>query len=176
MQSISNFRMIMLVFIVACIGILTFHLINKREVAETPALSTELVTVVEAEKIPEERPAKPSTEVKPAKAAQTLQEITTKTGLDELLSNSDKPVVVKFFATWCPPCRALTPIYKASAGELSHKAYFAEIDIDKFAEKDHLDSLGVQSLPTIILFKDGKEVKRLQSLSGKALAKELEAL
>lgn len=176
MQNISNFRMIMLVFVVACIGILTFHLINRREVAETSSLNTELVTVVEAAKIPEERPAKPSTEVKPAKAAQALQEITTKAELDELLSNSDKPVVVKFFATWCPPCRALAPIYKASAGELSHKAYFAEIDIDKFADKDHLESFDVQSIPTIILFKNGKEMKRLSSLSGKALAKELDAL
>ncbi|MBS1986449.1 thioredoxin fold domain-containing protein [Candidatus Dependentiae bacterium] len=176
MQSISNFRMIMLVFIIACIGILTFHLINRREADRTSFSNTELVTVVEAEEIPAERPAQPSTEVKPAKAAQTLQEITNKAELDELLSNTDKPVVVKFFATWCPPCKALTPIYKASAGELSHKAYFAEIDIDQFAEKDHLDSLGVQSLPTIILFKDGKEAKRLNSLSGKALAKELDSL
>lgn len=176
MTNMSTQKIIILLCAAGCIGLVTWHLMKQQPLTETP-LQSEIVTVVDAVVPTEQLPAKPSLDEKPEKAAQPLLEITSKAALDELLSNTDKPVVVKFFATWCPPCRGIKKLFAQNANELSHKAYFAEIDIDKFGDKTHLEKFNVQTIPTIVFFKKGDEAKRIQEIKSNSQIKdELESL
>jgi thioredoxin len=69
-----------------------------------------------------------------------------------------KPVVVKFSAPWCPPCKKMAPIVHQIAQQFSSKALFVETDIDKY---ELLANKYIQSIPTIIVFKEGKELLRI---------------
>src|SRR3712207_4668028 len=66
--------------------------------------------------------------------------------------------VVDFFATWCGPCNMLGPVFAEVAEELKDDAFFAKIDIDQSMEV--AQEYGVNTVPTVIFFKDGVEVKR----------------
>ncbi len=67
--------------------------------------------------------------------------------------------LVDFYATWCGPCRMIAPIVEQLAGMVHDKARIAKIDIDQ-AQNVTAD-LQITSVPTLILFKDGKEMKRV---------------
>jgi len=69
------------------------------------------------------------------------------------------PVLVDFWAEWCGPCKALAPKLDEIAGELNGSAKIVKVDID--ANPDTPTQYGVRGIPTMILFKDGKEVDRL---------------
>jgi len=74
-------------------------------------------------------------------------------------------VLVDFFATWCGPCKMLGPVIEELANEYSGKAKIAKIDVD---QGPHVaGEFGVQSIPTIIIFKDGQEVDRMIGFQGK---------
>jgi len=73
--------------------------------------------------------------------------------------------VVRFWATWCRPCLALEPIYTEVAGDLSAKAAFGEVDIDQ--APDVARAFGIRSVPTVLLFKDGKPVDMIVGLKPK---------
>lgn len=70
--------------------------------------------------------------------------------------------LVDFYADWCGPCRMLTPILEKVAGEMEGRVSFAKLDID--SEQKSASQFQVTSVPTLILFKDGKEVNRLVGL------------
>ena len=70
--------------------------------------------------------------------------------------------LVDFFAAWCGPCRSLAPIIEEVAQHFQNKAVVAKIDID--TEQKTAAEYQVTSVPTMILFKDGKEVDRLTGL------------
>ncbi len=70
--------------------------------------------------------------------------------------------LVDFFAAWCGPCRSLAPIIEEVAQHFQNKAVIAKIDID--SEQKTAAEYQVTSVPTMILFKDGKEVDRLIGL------------
>ena len=70
--------------------------------------------------------------------------------------------LVDFYADWCGPCRMLAPVIEEVAGEMGDKAKFTKIDIDKHQKT--ASAMQVTSVPTVILFKDGKEVNRLVGL------------
>lgn len=72
---------------------------------------------------------------------------------------SDKLVVMDFFATWCGPCKMLTPIFESLNEKMSDKVDFAKIDIDKSLEV--AQKYKIVSVPTVIIFKDGKEIQRI---------------
>ena len=67
--------------------------------------------------------------------------------------------VVDFFATWCGPCKMLTPIFESLSKEMSDKVDFAKIDIDRSLEV--AQEYEIVSVPTMIIFKNGKEVQRI---------------
>ncbi|QNG20736.1 thioredoxin [Rhodococcus triatomae] len=86
--------------------------------------------------------------------------------------DSDKPVLVDFWATWCAPCKLIAPVLEEIAGEYADKLTIAKLDVDEnpSAARD----FQVMSIPTLILFKDGKPINKVVGTKGKAaLLKEL---
>lgn len=79
-------------------------------------------------------------------------------------------VVVDFFATWCGPCKQLAPALAKLADELSH-VFFVKVDTDNHAGIG--SKYGVKGLPTIIIFKDGKEIGRLTGYAGDMTIKKI---
>ncbi len=78
--------------------------------------------------------------------------------------NSDKLVLVDFWAAWCGPCQVLSPVIKELAGEVE-KAKIAKLNVDE--NQEIAKKYQVQSIPTIILFKDGEPVERLIGVRSK---------
>lgn len=85
-----------------------------------------------------------------------LERVNTETFNTEVLQ-SDKPVLVDFFATWCGPCKMLAPVMEELAAEISDTK-IVKLDIDQSPEI--AAEYGVMSIPTLILFRDGKPVKQ----------------
>ena len=71
---------------------------------------------------------------------------------------AQKPVLVDFWASWCAPCRMIAPVVAALAEELGEKVKVMKMDID--ANPQTPMQLGIQSIPTVIIFKDGKPAER----------------
>ncbi len=76
-----------------------------------------------------------------------------------------KTVLVVFGASWCGPCRAMAPVIREIMDELGSRAKILEMDID--SEKNLAMDYMVQSIPTLILFKNGVEIKRLVGTQSK---------
>jgi thioredoxin 1 len=77
---------------------------------------------------------------------------------EQSVLKSDEPVLVDFWAEWCSPCRMIAPIVEDIAGEFATTAKVFKMDID--ANPQTPMSLGIMSIPTVILFKGGVAVER----------------
>lgn len=73
--------------------------------------------------------------------------------------------LVDFYADWCGPCRQIAPIVEELADELKGTAHIAKVDVETAPET--ASGFGVTSIPTLILFKDGKELKRVVGIKDK---------
>lgn len=99
----------------------------------------------------------------------------TDTNFDELVVNSDKPVLVDFWAEWCGPCRMITPLVVELACEYEGKAVVGKVDVDD--NPGITAKYGVRNIPTILFFKNGQVVdKQVGAVPKQALALKLEAL
>lgn len=72
--------------------------------------------------------------------------------------DGDKPVLVDFFATWCGPCKTMSPIIETVGKEMSNHIRVLKIDVDK--NQNAAIKFGIQSVPTFIVFKKGQIVWR----------------
>jgi thioredoxin 1 len=78
---------------------------------------------------------------------------------EQRVLHSTLPVIVDFTADWCPPCRALAPLYAKLSDTYQGKLQFAKMDSDQ--NKLVPASYGIQGLPTLVLFADGKQIGRV---------------
>jgi thioredoxin 1 len=94
-----------------------------------------------------------------------MNELTDST-FDEFVAGADLPVLVEFSAAWCGPCKMLAPILHQLAAEQAGRLLVGEIDVDKNPETQR--RYGVMSMPTMVLFVNGQEERRLVGARGKA--------
>jgi len=90
--------------------------------------------------------------------------------ISEIL-RSDKPVIVDFWANWCAPCHAMTPTLKRVAKEFEDQVTFAKVNVD--SNRDLASQFKVRSIPTIILFKHGKEWDRFSGVKNHSEMKKI---
>jgi len=92
--------------------------------------------------------------------------VLTKDNFDQVISTSDKPVLVDFWAPWCGPCRAVAPIMEELAADYDGKAVIGKVNVDD--EGELAAKFRIMSIPTVMLFKGGQVVEKMVGSRPKA--------
>ncbi len=88
-----------------------------------------------------------------------------KDNFEQTLNQADRPVLVDFWAEWCGPCKMIGPVLEEIAGEAGDRATIAKVNIDD--EPLLASRFGVTSIPTLVVFRGGKEQDRLVGVAPK---------
>ena len=80
----------------------------------------------------------------------------------ELLANSPTPVLLDFYATWCGPCQMMSPILEDVGSQLRDRLQVVKIDTDRYPKI--ASEYAIESLPTLILFKEGQPVEKIEGV------------
>ena len=83
----------------------------------------------------------------------------TNTNFDDVIVNSDIPVIVDFWAPWCGPCKMMGPNFEKAATKFPLRTLFAKVNTEN--EQNLGARFGIRSIPTLIIFKNSKEVHRV---------------
>lgn len=102
-------------------------------------------------------------------AGANVQKFTDDNFKGEVLDSSE-PVLVDFWATWCGPCRAIAPMIDQIAAENVGTIKVGKVDVDE--NRDVAMKYDIQSIPTLIIFKGGKPVQRMQGVQSKSKLQE----
>jgi thioredoxin 1 len=78
---------------------------------------------------------------------------------DEMIATSDVPVVVEFWAEWCPPCKLIAPVLESIAVAQAHKLRIFKVNVDEHSEL--AVRYDVVSIPTLLVFRDGGLIRRM---------------
>lgn len=81
---------------------------------------------------------------------------------EEMLSGSDVPVLVDFYADWCGPCQMMVPILEQVNAQLSDRLRIVKIDTEKYPEL--ATQYKIEALPTLVLFKQGQPVNKIEGV------------
>ena len=82
----------------------------------------------------------------------------TDANFEEIILNTDKPVMIDFWAVWCGPCRMIAPVLEEISKEQADKVNVAKCDVDANPTLSH--KFGIRNIPAVLFFKDGKLIDR----------------
>lgn len=99
----------------------------------------------------------------------------TEQDFDEIIKNSNVPVLIDFWAEWCGPCKMLTPVIEELAAEYGETVKIAKVNVDQ--QPSLAARYGIRSIPTIIIFKGGEIAEQMVGMQAKeALKAKLDSL
>ncbi|MDA1182635.1 MAG: thioredoxin [Bacteroidetes bacterium] len=103
-----------------------------------------------------------------------MSEKFTSSNFNEIVLQSDKPVLVDFWAEWCGPCRMIGPVVDELANEYDGKAVIGKLNVDE--NPDISTNYAVRSIPTLLVFKNGQIVDKIVGAASKqTIASKIEA-
>jgi len=100
-----------------------------------------------------------------------MEKVFTDQNFEQEVLNSQKPVLVDFWAPWCGPCQMMGPIIEELAEELEGKVVVGKLNVDENPQM--AQKYGVMSIPTLLIFKDGRVVEQFVGVQPKEVLKQV---